>query len=113
MSFRSEKKADPFYFSEQWKNLRRYRLLIDKFICAVPGCKEKASVVDHIVSRMDGGRDRLENLRSLCSLHDRQMKEKTNRKRGMNGRLPSLCDENGMPYDPDHPWHRPGGVKKV
>jgi 5-methylcytosine-specific restriction endonuclease McrA len=102
----------PFYFSKFWKQLRSERLRLDNFRCAVAGCKERASVVDHIVARLDGGSDNLNNLRSLCSTHDKKIKERSDRSRGMSGRLPSVCDENGMPCDPGHPWYRRGAAKK-
>lgn len=69
------KVADPFYGTPEWRALRLACLQRDRFRCAIPGCEVRASVADHLVSRRDGGIDRLDNLRSLCRTHDNQLKE--------------------------------------
>jgi 5-methylcytosine-specific restriction endonuclease McrA len=58
--------SDPFYRTRTWLRLRHARLQLDRQICVVPGCGQRATVVDHIVSRRAGGADALRNLRSLC-----------------------------------------------
>src|SRR5262245_59890125 len=98
-----------YYSTPQWRALRKYVLERDGYRCSAVGCEEKATIVDHIVARKDGGVDHPHNLRCMCKLHDNQIKERTNRKRGRNGLTPSLCDINGMPLDPRHPWFRPRG----
>jgi 5-methylcytosine-specific restriction endonuclease McrA len=101
---------DPYYRSKEWRLLRAKRLAFDQWQCVIPGCNQRATIVDHVKSRRDGGRDELGNLRSLCTLHDHQMKERSNRARGF---APSICDQNGMPTDRDHPWFRKiGGAGK-
>jgi 5-methylcytosine-specific restriction endonuclease McrA len=103
--------TDPFYFTAEWKMARRIRLEMDDFTCTVPHCGEPATVVDHIISRRQGGSDDVSNLRSLCSLHDRQIKENPRSReyrRGRGGKVPIPCDVNGYPLDPRHPWYRGG-----
>jgi 5-methylcytosine-specific restriction endonuclease McrA len=71
------KVADPFYSSPSWRELRAKRLALDRYVCVVEGCKQRAVVADHIVARAGGGADALHNLRSLCRLHDNQMRERS------------------------------------
>jgi 5-methylcytosine-specific restriction endonuclease McrA len=98
--------GDPFYLSYEWKQTRLAVLERDEYRCSVPGCDEPASVVDHIKPRKQGGDESADNLRSLCRVHDIQMRENQSGKRNRDGKLPSVCDRNGMPLDPSHPWHR-------
>ena len=69
------KQADPFYATPEWRALRETRLQMDGYACAHPGCEARAIVVDHVVSRKNGGSDLLTNLRSLCRTHDNRFKE--------------------------------------
>ena len=106
--------TDPYYFTPEWRALRQYILERDNYTCVVLGCGDEAVIVDHITSRNAGGDDHPNNLRSLCRLHDNQIKERPRRlgdRRGRDGILPKACDKNGMPLDPDHPWFRAGGQK--
>ena len=98
---------DPFYHSRVWRRLRTGALDRDGHTCAVPGCKVKATVVDHVVGRRSGGTDTLANLRCLCAHHDSQIKETSSGKRKNNGK-PYLvgCDATGKPLDPGHWWNR-------
>jgi hypothetical protein len=71
---------NPFYRSRFWRKLRRAALERDHWRCTIAGCIEPATVADHIVARPRGltepcPADRLENLRSLCETHDKQIKE--------------------------------------
>jgi 5-methylcytosine-specific restriction endonuclease McrA len=69
-------------------------------------------VVDHIKRRRDGGSDALDNLRSLCDQHDRQVKERPSGQRANAGKLfVRGCDANGRPLDPNHPWNRDQVIK--
>lgn len=97
----------PYYRSLAWLRLRAAALDRDRHTCTVPGCGAKATVVDHIVSRRNGGLDTLSNMRSLCAHHDSQIKENTNGKRNNDGK-PCLrgCDATGKPLDPKHWWNR-------
>jgi 5-methylcytosine-specific restriction endonuclease McrA len=80
------KTADPFYSTLEWRTLRHACLVRDGFRCTAPDCDHTAIVADHIVSRRDGGRDELGNLRSLCRLHDNRVKEDhTGARRGRRG----------------------------
>jgi 5-methylcytosine-specific restriction enzyme A len=99
--------TDPFYKSGIWKQLRAAALKRDHYTCVVPGCGRRAVVVDHVKRRRDGGADALSNLRSLCDMHDRQLKERPGGKRGNRG-TPYIkgCDARGRPLDPNHPWNR-------
>lgn len=101
--------SDPYYRSRHWRQLRAQRLLIDKHTCVVAGCGQRATVVDHIKRRRDGGSDTIANTRSLCDAHDRSIKELANGKRRNDGRLVVKgCFPDGTPRDPNHPWYTGG-----
>ncbi|MFC0411072.1 HNH endonuclease [Roseomonas elaeocarpi] len=101
------KLRDPFYVSPEWLALRKQALQRDRNTCVVPGCGQRAVVVDHIVSRRRGGADSLTNLRSLCRTHDNQVKEQPGGTRKGGGQMRVQgCDPSGRPLDPDHPWNR-------
>src|SRR5215471_2741252 len=94
---------DPFYTSKQWRTLRLAVLRRDRHACTVPGCGRRATIVDHIIARSNGGSDSPTNLRSLCVLHDNGKKENQNgERRGLSFRG---HDSNGNPIDPAHPWN--------
>jgi 5-methylcytosine-specific restriction endonuclease McrA len=101
--------ADPFYASNEWRELRRAVLRANP-VCAVPGCGGRATHVDHIRSRRAGGAALdPSNLQALChSCHSR----KTARRDGGFGAWTSDaplvavgCDARGRPNDLTHPWH--------
>jgi len=69
------KRPDPFYLSGKWRALRKACFERDGFRCTAPGCANKATRCDHIVSRRKGGADALANLRSLCTACDNRIKE--------------------------------------
>jgi HNH endonuclease len=98
--------TDPYYRTSHWLRLRAAALGRDGHRCTAPGCTARANVVDHIISRRNGGLDTLTNLRSLCAHHDSQIKENTDGKRKNNGK-PYLrgCDATGKPLDPEHWWN--------
>jgi 5-methylcytosine-specific restriction endonuclease McrA len=92
--------GDPYYQSRQWKRLRQQALQRDAYTCTVKGCRDRASTVDHIKRRKDGGADALHNLRSLCTTHDGQVKEMANGKRANGGKFKLLgCGPDGWPKD--------------
>lgn len=100
---------DPYYKTKHWKDLRAERLRIDMFTCVVPGCNEPAYAVDHVTARRAGGADAIENLRSLCKMHDHKVKEGRSGLRGNQGKLGVLgCFADGSPRDPMHPWFTGG-----
>ena len=74
--------------------LRAAALQRDGYACAVPGWGN-ATHVDHVVSRRSSGRDTLDNLRSLCAMHDSQINEDNSGKRKSDGK-PYLQDQNTM-----------------
>jgi len=74
--------------------LRAVALQRDGYPCAVPGWGN-ATHVDHVVSRKSGGGDTLDNLRSLCAMHDSQINEDNSGKRKSDGK-PYLQDQNTM-----------------
>ncbi len=87
--------SDAFYGTQVWLRLRVAALLRDGYTCTVPGCRAKATHVDHIVSRRSGGGyDTLDNLRNLSAMHDAQIKEDSSGKR-----------KSKKPLDPDHWWN--------
>jgi len=99
--------SDPFYRTATWLRLRKDRLRHDHHTCTVPGCGQRATVVDHIVPRRAGGPDVLTNLRSLCREHDQQVKERPGGKRANKGRpFARGYHADGSPRDPTHPWYR-------
>lgn len=89
-----------YYKSKHWKSLRAKAFARDNGRCVVPGCGDRAVVVDHIKARgfgeVAGPLDVLDNLQSLCRAHDNQK-----RAGGFRG-----CGEDGTPSDPFHPWNR-------
>ncbi len=68
-----DKRADPYYLTPEWRELRRQTLERDGGRCVL--CGRPAVVADHVVSRKAGGADALHNLRSLCRLHDNRLRE--------------------------------------
>ena len=74
-----EKRADPYYLTPEWRELRRRTLERDGGVCTVSGCGRPAVVADHIATRKAGGADALHNLRSLCRLHDNRLRERPTR----------------------------------
>lgn len=104
--------GDPFYRTPIWAALRKARLRLDGYACVVPGCGATAVVVDHVIPRKQGGPDTVQNLRSLCRLHDGQIKERPGgSKRGRGGQPVIGCDVSGHSLDPNHPFYR-GGTKR-
>lgn len=69
------KVKDSYYYTDEWKTLRILCLRRDKFTCQAPGCGNRATVADHIVSRKAGGADVLSNLRALCRSCDARFRE--------------------------------------
>jgi hypothetical protein len=100
-----------YYRSKHWRKLRALRLALDEHRCSVPGCRQRATVVDHIQPRpadltVSCDLDRIGNLRSLCGSHDSQVKEQHGkRKQGGKFRIVG-CDASGRSLDPRHPWNR-------
>jgi 5-methylcytosine-specific restriction endonuclease McrA len=91
-----------YYTTAHWKALRRAALERDGYRCTVSGRRRPATHVDHIRTRPQQGEpapeDRLDNLRSLCSVHDAQIKERRNGQRGRGGRpIVRGCDIDGWP----------------
>lgn len=95
-----------YYQTPAWRRLRAARLKLDKGMCTVPGCGQRATIVDHVKRRRDGGADTLANTRSLCREHDQMIKERPDGKRANGGKLVVRgCDALGRPLDPNHPWN--------
>jgi 5-methylcytosine-specific restriction endonuclease McrA len=95
--------GNPFYSSSAWRALRAAALARDGYRCNAAGCRAPATHVDHIVTRpplpVSTPQDRLDNLRSLCSAHDRQVKELAGGRRRRGGVLRPLgCDAGGWPF---------------
>jgi 5-methylcytosine-specific restriction endonuclease McrA len=90
--------GDPYYQSRQWRRLRATALQRDAYTCTVKGCRDRAEIVDHTVSRRNGGLNALSNLRSLCKLHDGQVKEKSDGDRANGGKFKLIgCGPDGWP----------------
>jgi hypothetical protein len=60
------------YRTREWTNLRR-RVLREEPICAVEGCGERSTSVDHVQPLADGGEpyDRA-NCRGMCAKHHKE-----------------------------------------
>ena len=91
-----------YYWSAHWRALRKAALERDGYRCTVEGCGRRANYVDHILTRPRVNEptpeDRLDNLRSLCSSHDAQIKEHKSG-RGRNGvAIVKGCNAAGWPY---------------
>jgi 5-methylcytosine-specific restriction endonuclease McrA len=69
---RSKHPYSSVYKSSRWTDLRK-RVLREEPICAVEGCNERSSSVDHIKSLGNGGDpyDR-SNLRGMCYPHHKK-----------------------------------------
>jgi 5-methylcytosine-specific restriction endonuclease McrA len=90
--------GEPYYKSPEWRALRLACLKRDHFKCVVPGCGLKATSVDHIIGRREGGADALTNLRSLCKAHDNMVMQSSNGERRRSGQLTAKgCDADGWP----------------
>lgn len=101
--------SNPYYRTAHWRRLRAQRLAMDKYTCVVPGCGQRAVIVDHIRSRTKGGADTIKNTRSLCREHDNAIKERANGKRANGGVLTVKgCFADGTPRDPNHAWFTGG-----
>jgi 5-methylcytosine-specific restriction enzyme A len=107
--------TNPFYASPFWKALRLKALARDGHRCTVDGCPNTRAnsrlYVDHILTRppveYPCHLDTLDNLRTLCGVHDAQVKERTGGRRQRDGKLMVKgCDASGQPLDPNHPWNR-------
>lgn len=101
----ARKGSAAYYASSHWRDLRRLCLERDRWRCTVPGCHDRAVIADHIQRRTDSPDptplDALSNLRSLCRLHDGQVKETARGDRAMRGAFRVIgCDAAGWPLDP-------------
>jgi len=94
-----------YYDTRHWRALRRAALMRDRGHCTAPGCTAPADVVDHITTRprvpYATDADRLDNLRSLCGPHDRQIKELASGARRRGGMPRRGCDADGWPLGLD------------
>ena len=96
-----------FYDTPAWKKLRRLRLMREPLCrhCMARGRVVAATQVDHVKPISQGGPPMdIDNTQSLCiSCHSiKTSSDKT-------GKLIKGCDDNGMPFDVNHPWHGGGG----
>ena len=75
---RTEKTAEPFYATQEWKAAREACLKRAKYRCEVQlsDCQGRAFIADHIVSRRNGGAEYDQaNLRAICRSCDNKLKE--------------------------------------
>ncbi|WP_458096236.1 HNH endonuclease signature motif containing protein [Roseomonas sp. WA12] len=87
-----------YYGTTAWRRLRAV-VLAAQPVCATPGCGLRATDVDHIVQRSQGGADHPSNLRGLCSdCHKQRRQGGQPRARG--------CDAAGKPNDSGHWWRQ-------
>ena len=91
-------------YGNAWDKLRKRILHRDNYICQ--SCKgmgmiRRATDVDHITRKADGGTDSPDNLQALCkTCHD----DKTRAENGDRPLQISGCNANGIPIDPQHHW---------
>jgi hypothetical protein len=104
--------GNPFYKSRAWARLRAAVLKRARGRCEIPGCTSRAFIVDHIVSRRNGGRDAMDNLRALCRTCDNRIKEDHAGQRRSGGSAIVGCFSDGSPRDPTHPWYTGGPAKQ-
>src|SRR5262249_47698812 len=95
--------TDPYYSTKAWLDVRHMVLRRDHNRCVVPGCGRRATIVDHILSRREGGSDTPNNLRSLCRQHDNEIKEASGKRRNVGFRGST---RDGLPIDPQHHWNK-------
>lgn len=107
--------SKPYYRSRHWRELREAALMRDLFRCVVPGCKDRATHVDHIRPRPRDASgptwaDCLENVQCMCARHHNS---KTAQRDGGFGRAQNDgpvkiagADATGRPLDPNHWWNR-------
>lgn len=67
-----------------WRRLRLEILRRDEYTCAHAGCWAKATEVDHIRPKEDGGTDDPANLQAMCHTHhaEKTTNERVKRMRG-------------------------------
>jgi hypothetical protein len=65
-------KLDPYYDSKAWRELRAQVLERDKYTCQY--CGEVGHQADHVLPRLHGGADDLENLVACCGRCNRTAK---------------------------------------
>jgi hypothetical protein len=99
-----------YYRSSHWKALREAALRLAGHRCAVPGCNGATGLtVDHIKTRPNSDHptplDNLANVRVLCGVCDRKVKELPGGERRNGGIIPG-ADLRGFPVDPNHIWWR-------
>ena len=98
---------NPFYRTAEWRGARASVLRVNP-VCAIPGCGQRATDVDHVRSIRSGG-DALDvrGLQALCHAHhaaktarvDRPAYRRSDRRVTAHG-----CHADGAPRDPAHPW---------
>mgnify|MGYP000603720915 CR=1 FL=1 len=94
-----------FYDKAIWKKTRRLQLSKQPLCeyCTKIGMVVVATDVDHVVRMSEGGAALdPNNLQSLCH---RCHSNKTGREKHGLTVIIKGCDDNGMPLDPNHPWH--------
>jgi endogenous inhibitor of DNA gyrase (YacG/DUF329 family) len=64
---RNDDYDEDYYDSKEWKELRLIALLRDKQKCCECGIENVHLVVHHITPRTKGGKDELNNLKTLCN----------------------------------------------
>ena len=108
---RKHKQGQPFYWSAQWKALRRQVLNRDGYACTVCHVQVASSTarVDHIIPRSRAPHLELvaSNCRVLCTRCDAQShRERATGKADRIERFVLGHDANGLPRDCEHLWNR-------
>lgn len=87
-------------YDKKWERLRAAFLILHPG-CSVPGCRARATDVDHIQSVKNAPNRRLDpsNLQSFCHSHHSILTQAYDR-----GTIRGACDADGNPVDPGHPW---------
>lgn len=92
-----------------WQKLRRQHRRYHP-ICEVEGCGKRTEHVDHIVTVAEAPERRLDptNLQGLCHAHHNRLTRAYDL-----GTLDGVCDENGNPLDPNHPWNQTTNAEAI
>jgi hypothetical protein len=96
-------------YDHQWDRLAKRHLRI-RPVCAVTGCGKPAKHVDHVVPVAVAPHRRLDptNLQGLCHACHNRLTAAYDK-----GSIAGVCDVDGLPLDPNHPWRQPDNAAAI
>lgn len=94
-------------YDYRWERLRRKHIGANRYCVA---CGAEARHVDHIVTVKAAPWRRLDptNLQSLCHACHNRLTSAYDR-----GSISGVCDDDGRPLDPGHPWRQASNAKAI